>query len=242
MKTIFFVSFFLVPQVLLAFDPPNLKLEYSYGLDMTCPLGVEPETLTDWQLALIPKIPQYRIELLNKMEWLQGQWDTQGIPLLKAASIVVGHPFQMNELRAALFLCPRFPSMGTPLSLNMISYLEASALDIPALSGKPSPILFFVSTAFHEVLHKYINDILENRPSKILGKLPKETELYKAHLHLFALHKKSFEDLNLSHLLPYIRAHEATHGPDYVRAWDSVYSNEVLFNGLLGELKMTQAN
>ncbi|MEZ0392119.1 MAG: hypothetical protein ACAH59_07895 [Pseudobdellovibrionaceae bacterium] len=231
------LSFLLTAQVAPAFTIPKVTLEYSYALDLFCPENVEPEVLTAWQKNLIPQLPKFREELLSKLGWFQSQWDLQGNPLMTAATEVTGKSFQMGDLQAAVFLCPRYPFMGTPLALNIISYLESSAKQMPPLSGQPLPVFLFVSTTFHEILHKHINAILAKKPSKILSKIPHETELYKAHLHLFALQRKSFELLKLGHLLPSIQQLEATHGADYVRAWKSVYSSESLYENLLKELK-----
>lgn len=235
--SIFIGSLLFIVQSASALTVPKVTLEYSYALDMFCPEKVEPEVLNDWQQALIPQIPQFRTELLSKVSWFQSQWDQQGIPLMVAATQQAGKSFPMNELQAAVFLCPRYPFMGTPLALNVISYLNSAALQMPSLAGKPTPVFFFVSTIFHEVLHKNINVILEKQPSQILQKIPQETELCKAHLHLFALQRKTFESLKLGHLLTAIQTLEATHGPDYVKAWNAVYSDSSLYEGLLKELK-----
>lgn len=234
---IYVVGLLFISQTAWSFTTPQVTLEYSYALDMFCPEKVEPEVLNDWQRSLIPKIPQFRNELLSKLSWFQSQWDLQGVPLMRAAAQEVGKSFPMSELQAAVFLCPRFPFMGTPLALNVISYLDSASREMPPLKGKPMPIFFFVSTTFHEVLHKYINAILEKQPSSILQKMPQETDLYRAHLHLFALQRKTFESLCLGHLLGLIQGLEATHGSEYVRAWNAVYSDRTLYEGLLKELK-----
>lgn len=207
---------------------------------MYCPLQLAPETLTPEQVALIPKIPLYRKELLAKVPSLQKEWDKQGRPLLMTAVILVGKPFTMQDLQAAVFLCPRYPFMGTPLALNVISYMDGPAKDISALGGTPMPIFLFVSTTFHEILHKYVNDILAKRPSRILA-ITNDTELYETHLHVFALQKAVFEALNLAHLLPSIGALEASHGNpvanDYARAWKAVHESPAFAASLLSELK-----
>ena len=213
---------------------PNVKIEYSFGLDMYCPLKVEPEILTEAQAALIPKIPVYRLELLDKLGWFQSQWTIQGRPLLTETVKVIGKPFPMGDLQAAVFLCPRFPFMGTPLAFNMISYLDSSAKDIASL-GTPMPTFFFISTAFHEILHKYIDNILNENPSNIL-KNTNASELYKAHLHLFALQKTVFESIGSAGLLTQIGKLEATHGPDYARAWQAVHGDPEFSSALLSEL------
>jgi len=214
---------------------PKVKIEYSYALDIYCPERVEPEVLNSWQLSLIAKIPTYRTELLKRLPWFQQQWDNQGQPLLTATRSLIGKAFPMQDLQAAVFLCPRFPFMGTPLALNVISYLESSAADIPTLGGQPLPVFFFVSTTFHEVLHKYINAILEKQPSSILAAMD-ESDLYEAHLHLFALQKFVFTSLGLSNLLVQIEGLEATHGPDYSRAWKRVHGDQQFYEDLLAEL------
>lgn len=235
--SIFIGSLLLALQSNSALTVPTVTLEYSYALDIFCPEAVEPEVLNDWQKALIPQIPQFRTELLSKISWFQSQWDQQGIPLMAAAAQQIGKSFPMGELQAAVFLCPRYPFMGSPLALNVISYLNSAALQMPPLGNKPMPVFFFVSTTFHEVLHKYINAILERQPSPILQDMPQEPELYKAHLHLFALQRKTFESLNLGHLLNGIQRLEATHGPAYVKAWNAVYSDSSLYERLLKELR-----
>jgi len=236
MKILIFISCLYFSFQSFASDGiPNVKFEYSYALDMYCPQKVEPEVLTPEQTALIAKLPQYRVELLSKLNWLQNQWDSQGQPLLMATVKNIGKPFPIQDLQAAVFLCPRFPFMGTPLALNVISYLDSSAKDIPNL-GKPMPIFFFISTTFHEILHKYINAILKKNPSSILSKI-NASDLYKAHLHLFALQKLVFESLGLSHLLPQIGRLEALHGAEYARAWKAVHNDSTFYNALIEELK-----
>lgn len=212
---------------------PNVKIEYSYALDMYCPQSVIPENLTAPQLNLIKKIPVYREELLSKINWIQSQWNIQGVPLLQTTVQLIKKPFPMKDLQAAVFLCPRFPFMGTPLAFNIISYLESPMKD---LGLQPSSVFGFISTAFHEVLHKYINEILTKKGSPILEKM-KETELYEAHLHLFALQRAVFTSLGLAHLLPGIQQIEAVHGEDYKRAWKAVYAaDSKLYQQLLAEL------
>lgn len=239
MKTTNLLSFLIITFALTAPAIPSLKLKYSYALDIYCPLQVTPEPLTPWQIALIPKIPQYRDqELLSKISWFQSEWNKQGTPLLAAAVNAIGKSFPMKEISAALFLCPRYPFMGTPLAFNVISYLNLPAKDIPTLAGKPMPIFFFVSTAFHEILHKYINSILEKKPSMVLKNLGTNlNSLYGAHLHLFALQKKVFTDLKLNKLLPSIAKLEASHGPEYDRAWKTVHEDAAVYNSLIDELK-----
>lgn len=239
MKIAILLSFLIITFAHTAPMIPSLKLEYSYALDTYCPLQVTPESLTSWQVTLIPKIPRYRDqELLAKIGWFQSEWNKQGTPLLSAAVNAVGKSFPMKELSAALFLCPRYPFMGTPLSFNVVSYLNLPAKDIPTLTGKPMPIFFFVSTAFHEILHKYINSILEKKPSMVLKKIGTNlNSLYGAHLHLFALQKKVFMDLKLDNLLLSIAKLEASHGPEYERAWKTVHENSAVYKSLLDELK-----
>jgi hypothetical protein len=221
-----------------AADAPEVTsvlFEYSYGLDTFCPLETIPETLTDWQQALIPKIPTYRPELLARLDELTEHWESDGSPLLQAAVDLIDRPFERREVAVALFLCPRLPSMGTPIAINMISYLRSSAEDIPTLE-EPVNLFFFTSITFHELLHKYIHDLLAERPSAILAAL-EEPALVEAHLHLFALQKRVFEHLDMQSALPAIEAQEAQHGPDYERAWELVHGDSDLEEQLIAELR-----
>jgi len=91
--------------------------------------------------------------------------------------------------------------------------LQAAAL-ISEMRGQTLPVFFFVSTTFHEILHKYIHGVLELRPTRILQARAGESELYKAHLHLYALH-----------------------GPEYARAWRDVHDDPKLSAQLIEELQ-----
>ncbi len=215
-------------------------MAYSRALDGLCATRLADEKLDLNTLALIPKIPMYRDkELLSKVAFFQAEWDNAGPIFLTAATRIVGKPFPMKELEAALYLCPRFPFMGTPLGFNVISYLNLPAKDIPGLAGKPLKPIYFVSTAVHEVLHKYINPILEKNPSATLKTLKTDLlSLYGSHLHLFALQRKILEEIGLTSMIPEIRALEGLHGADYKKAWDVVYADDpTIYLALLAELK-----
>jgi hypothetical protein len=213
---------------------PKVKIAQSVALDMICPAAVVDDKLTPVQLALISKLPSYDVELAKKVPWFQMQWDARGPHLMETATDVVGKPFPMQDLEAAVFLCPRFPFMGTPLAFNVVSYLDVTAKDLGL--QKPNDIFYFVSTAFHEVLHKYITDILSKHPSAILA-ATKEDDLYEAHLHLFALQKRVFERAGLVSRLREIEFVEAGHGPAYARAWKAVHGDAKLEADLIAELQ-----
>lgn len=190
--TFLFLSIFVfqTSSLFAANQFPHLTMEYSYGVDTYCPEKVDPEVLPDWITKLIPKVPVYRTELLQKVPYFQEEWNKVESHFLGTTVSEIGIPFQRKEFSVFLFLCPRFPSMGTPLMINSISYLETPIPDIPTLE-KPMPIFLFNSIVFHEVLHKYVNDILKDHDSEILRRLPVEfladmpnPELVKVHLHL----------------------------------------------------------
>ena len=211
---------------------PHLSFEYSYGIDSTCAQRVDPEPLPQWTTAMIEQIPTYRKELFEKIPFFQSQWDKVEPHLFNATVSEIGVPFSRREYSLALLLCPRIPSMGTPLLINMISYLESSIADIPNVD-KPSPVFLFTAIVFHEILHKYVNNILKLRPSKILKTLPekylsdmKNPQLVTAHLHLFAVRKKVYEKLRIDHLFPWIKLQEASHGLEYARAWEIVHEKQ----------------
>jgi hypothetical protein len=213
---------------------PKLKLEQSVALDIYCPTSVTNIPISPLQLALVAKLPIYRESLEAKVPWFQAEWDSRGPALLQIATEIVGKPFPMKDLEAALFLCPTLPFMGTPLAFNVTSYLDVTAKEVGL--PKANDVFYFVSTAFHEVLHKYIKHALSTNGSAILASMT-EDELYEAHLHLFALQKRVLEKAGLASRLWEIEIVEASHGTAYARAWKAVHGNPKLEADLISELQ-----
>ncbi len=155
---------------------------------------------------------------------------------LRKAVEVVGTPFVRTEYSASLFLSPRMPSMGTPLAINMLPYLKSSAADMPILAeGKPLHVFFFGTITFHEMLHKYVNQLLRKQPSTIVAGM-QEPLLFERHLHVFVLQKRVFEALGMIEQLEAVGRQEASHGPDYVRAWARIHGDADLEQRLFEEL------
>lgn len=207
---------------------PRLTIEYSWALDEYAPKHVVPEVLSKAQLPLIEGIPVYRADLIANIPRFQEAWDQMAEGLLTTTVELAGQGFRRSEYSAAVFVNPRLPSMGTPLALNLISFLESSAADIPALE-KPQPLFLFVALLHHELLHKFVDGILAERPSKLLADLDDEAlaglarpEMLRAHLHVFALQERVYQALELDEQLPWIRAQDALFGEEYTRAWELV--------------------
>lgn len=232
---------------------PRLHLEYSVTLDDFCPRATVPETLTDWQQALIDEIPTYRVALVQRLPDFQQAWDDAAAHLLPATVRGAGHDFLRRDYGVALFLCPRLPSVGTPLAINVISYLEEAAPDIPTLTDldgdgdrDPLPTSLFVAITYHELLHKYLSDLPGLSSSPVIEGLPgsatadlgaRDLALLKAHLHLFALRRWVYEELAWTEEIPWIEALEATHGPGYRRAWELVHESGDYYEPLLEEIR-----
>ena len=236
---------------------PRLAFEVSFALDDYCPRQTVPEPLVAWQQELIDRIPTYRAALVAELPSIQAAWDDAAADLLAATVRGGGHEFRRAELPVALFLCPRLPSMGTPLAVNVISYLEAAVPDIPTLvdldgdgDRDPLPRFLLVAITYHELLHKYLNDVSDLSSSPIVDALPasltgdladRDLVLMKAHLHLFALRRWVYEDLDLDDQVPYIEAIEKAHGPGYRRAWELVHERDDLYQPLLDEIRASRA-
>lgn len=232
---------------------PTVSLEYSFALDDFCSPQTVPEPLLDWQLALIAKIPTYRAAVVSELPRFQQSWDAAAPDLLAATVRGGNHPFERKDVAVALFLCPRLPSMGTPLSINVIAYLKAAVPDIPTLTDldgdgvrDPLPQSLFVAITYHELLHKYLNDVADLTSSPLLDGLPgtftadlseRDVMLLKAHLHLFALRRWVYEDVGLHAQFPLVKAIEQSHGPAYRRAWEMVHDRTDYYQRLLDEIR-----
>jgi len=175
------------------------------------------------------EIPVERIEELNeRLGEFQKHWDQEGARLLEAMIAATGKPFKQTELVAVMSLC-EFPSMSHPLLINMRRFLESGPEDPPRSMSS------FLSLVFHELLHIYVDDNLENSP--LSEKYAEEPGSVKSHMHLMAMMKKVYLQLGLEAELQQVINEDRKAGrPIYLRSWEIVNELEG-YQPLVDELK-----
>ena len=182
---------------------PQVRLSYAEIFDRVCARETKVSVDEKWRTELEIRLPEF-----------QTAWEQSGTELLNTASTVVGKKFSEGEFSVALTLCS-FPSMSNPLLINM-RYALAS------FTEQPIPLDVTVSTIFHEILHRYLNDKIPEH-SKLLKKYSTESETVLSHLHLFALQKAVYLKLKQEDLLQKVITKDRTlPNGSYKRAWEIV--------------------
>ena len=181
------------PHMLAAGDAPSITFEYNELLDQAC-ADVGKESLTSGAVEELGKL----------LPELERQWRDEGPAWLTTASEVVGRPFAFREAKAALITCG-MRSLSDPLIINMRPYLSATT------GAKPAALTVFVDTLFHELLHRYVWDLL--RPDvnviPLYEKYVKEPTVVLNHLHLFAIQDAAYRRRGRGADLERVKAFEA---------------------------------
>lgn len=155
-------------------DVPVVSLEYTPLFDTTYA-----------RMASKPLDEACQAELRERLPEFRAAWEREGPLLLQTAAEQVKIPFRFHETRAALVVA-RFPSLSHPLILNAHEYLRSA--NAP---NTPQPMEVFVDTVFHEVLHRYIDNVLGGYDAAVstplLQKYAQENLVVRNHLHLYAL-------------------------------------------------------
>lgn len=182
-------------------DYPAVTLDYKPMFDASCAASsqqeIEPEAVK---------------ELQARLEEFREFWRKEAPRLLGAVPGVAGAPYRFNEARAALSLCPSFPSMSLPLLINMRMYLSATS------KGAPTPLVDFSNNVMHEVLHRYVSEAVEALPggsTPLLNKYSDEPPAVRNHLHLYAIIWSVYAKLGRERDLEVVLAAEKM----FPRAW-----------------------
>lgn len=156
-------------------------------------------------------------ELRTRLEEFRALWTAQGPLLLRAAAEATGRPFTFRETIAAMHLCPGLTNMSLPLLISMRRYLQTS----PAGEMADS-LTRFPAVVFHELLHRYVVDLLGSEPATPLWrKYATEPATVRWHLHLMAIEEVAFRHAGLDREFASVRA-DNLRWPSYKRAREIV--------------------
>lgn len=164
-------------------------------------------------------------EAEQRLPEFQRAWADNGPRWLNATAELVGQPFKFNEAVATLMVCQDHP-WGTsyPLTTNLDWFLSA-------YDGKyrhhPLWQDLFAERVYHEVLHRYIRDVLGPgtgepfRSTPLMRKYASEPLMTRTHIHVVAIERLLFQRLGKADLLPLLRS-DHQHAPAYARAYEIV--------------------
>ena len=181
-------------------------------------------------------------EAEQRLPEFQRAWANHGPLWLNETAKLVGHPFKFKEALGTLIVCQDHP-WGTsyPLTINLDWFLSA-------YDGKyrnhPRWEELFAERVYHEVLHRYIRDLLGPgkgepfRETPLMRRYANEPLLTRTHLHVMAIERLLFQRLGKADLPPLLRA-DHQHAPAYARAYEIV--DEVGADAVLADLRQ-QAN
>lgn len=206
-------------------DTPTKKLdvaiEYSSLWDSLC------STLKGYEIK-----DAWKKEILIKKTQLEIEWRTYGDDLLNTTESIVGHRFNRESATVHLTLC-NTPSRSFPLIVNM-------RYSLSSFIKKPVPIEVKAGTVFHEILHSYVSDNL-NDQSALLALYKSEHQRVLDHIHLLALIKAVYLELGRSRELSLIIANDnSLPNGHYKRAWQIVNTEPEYYFDFVNELQAHQ--
>lgn len=162
-----------------------------------------------------PVEPKWQAELDDKGESFERIWNEKGPILFKVLFDHTGLGFSRKEMTATFSVCPGKPSYSSPLVFNMTRFLDSYMS--PKLSLGENE---FVDLVFHELLHTWVVEHLENSQLRI--KYKSELPSVKNHMHLMAIQKFVYLNLGRPDLVAMLEANYARIGGAYARSWEIV--------------------
>ncbi|RUR19197.1 hypothetical protein ELY21_04730 [Legionella sp. km535] len=198
---------------LLAAHSPNIPMlffEHGVLFDMGVCSNIESKPISAAMIdeldSLFPKIAI--------------AWEQDGESLLTATTQLFNIPFSRKELSVNFILCDtRFTGMSYPLLIKIRNFLKSG-------NDKPLSGSYLNMVIYHELLHRYIYKDIPDRldTSKLLIKYESESNAVKAHLHLLAIQKYVYHELNRDNEFEEnIKTMlDNSLSPAYQRAWDIV--------------------
>jgi hypothetical protein len=196
-------------------DSPEITFKYLSRLDrFGCPI---------FQLVggqkISSKFNETRSgELLQKIPDLQKVWSEQGSELFRETSRILNSSFGYQKHETGVFLCDAIPSWGFPRIVRIFKSVN-SQKKIEQIENE-----IFVDIVFHEHLHMLVYRLLKwNLESPMLDKYRDEDINTRGHLHLFAIQKMVYENLNRGQSWNKVLSENQRSAKLYRRAMEIVY-------------------
>lgn len=190
---------------------PDIEFRYAHIFDSICWQGHFPGNTNKWIAELYSSLPTF-----------SKGWKDEGEPLLEETIKQFKKKFKRKEMIASVFLCENYPSIGTPLLVKAVWYLNSP------MKGKPLKLELFLSNVFHELLHTYLEEnfsskLVNSKLALALAHLAKgESTTTITHLHLMAIMKSVYLNTDQKKLLGEIVEFEGRFALDYKRAWEII--------------------
>lgn len=215
------------------------------------PIQVPTVTL-DWvgihEMALCPpptdeaRLAAAKDEAEQRLPAFRAAWAKHGPALLRETRALVGYPFKFNETLATLHVCEAHGD-GTsyPLTVNLTLFLKVYGGEF---QNHPHAEELFANLVYHEVLHRYIRDIVgpgkgePMRPTPLVARHSDENLFVRTHLHLIGIEKLVYKRLRRAEI-PAIMWSDNKH-PAYARA--HALANEVGAETILADLRGAAAS
>ena len=187
-------------------------------------VGVHEQTLCN-PPADIGRFEAAKREAEQRLPEFQKAWSRHGPGWLTRTEALVGHRFRYREAIDTLIVCADQP-WGTsyPLTTNLEWFLAA-------YDGKyrshPLWEELFAERVYHEVLHRYVRDIVGKgdgqpvRDTPLMARYRGEPFLTRVHLHIVAVERVLFGGLGKEELLRILRQ-DHQEAPAYARAYEIV--------------------
>ena len=121
--------------------------------------------------------------------------------------------------------------MSTPLIVGVKLYLKS-------VRKNPLSTSHIVPITFHEFIHKYLTESFDYGRSEVLKEFSQAPALFKNHIHLMALMKRSF---TLAKREDLIRQYASTLRGVYKEAWDISTSKDYQ-ERLINEVRTLKGN
>lgn len=201
-STLFIVIITMSASYASAPEVPRLFFSYSWLYDSVVCEQNPPEA-------------KWMDEIEERTEYFSSLWASRGPELFKVLFDQTGLGFSRKEMTATFSICPRKPSYSDPLIINMTRYLNSCMSPKPALGDED-----FIDLVFHEVLHTWVVENLEN--SQLRRKYKDEAPSVRNHMHLMAIQKFVYSKLNRPDLIIMLDTTYARIGGTYARAWEIV--------------------